>query len=98
MHKTYTVGEIADLVAKNARAVERGILAIYTYQTIDEQSAGTTKHSNGVGFTGWAAHSGSYYARWIQSGRALSGRHLEKARKICLHHVKQLTKIANKEM
>lgn len=95
---TYTVAHIAALLQKNDKAVERGILAIYAKQTSDEKSEGTTKYNNNVGFCGWSTKSGSYYARWLLSGKSLSGKHLDKARKICLHHVGQITKIANKQM
>ena len=36
-------------------------------------------------------------ANWVMSGRKLTGDHLAKARKICLKHSGQLTKIANGE-
>jgi len=95
--KIWTREDIVAMLNTNDRAVERGVVAIWQRQTADEQDSDTTRHSNGIGFSGWSAHSGSYYAKWVESGRRLTGKHLDKARKIALHHVGQLTRIANGE-
>ena len=95
--KIWTREDIVSLLNTSDRAVERGVVAIWQRQTADEQSTDTTRHSNGIGFSGWSAHSGSYYAKWVESGRRLTGKHLDKARKIALHHAAQLTRIANGE-
>jgi hypothetical protein len=93
--KTWTREDITALLTSSDRAVERAMVAIWKRQTADEQATETTRHSNGVGFSGWTARSGTYYAGWVQSGRQLTGKHLDKARKIALHHAGQLTAIAN---
>jgi hypothetical protein len=95
--KTWTRIEIEALINTNDRAVERAMVAIWERQTRDEQVTEATRHHNGIGFSGWTAKSGTYYANWVRSGRSLSGRHLAKARKIALHHAGQLTRIANGE-
>ena len=95
--KIWTREDIVSLLNTSDRAVERGVVAIWQRQTADEQSTDTTRHSNGIGFSGWSASSGSYYAKWVESGRRLTGKHLDKARKIVLHHAAQLTRIANGE-
>jgi hypothetical protein len=95
--KTWTRTAIETLINTNDRAVERAMVAIWERQTRDEQTAETTRHHNGIGFSGWTAKSGTYFARWVLSGRHLTGRHLAKARKIALHHAGQLTRIANGE-
>jgi hypothetical protein len=95
--KTWTREAIENLIRTNPRAVERAMVAIWERQTADEQSTDTTRHSNGIGFSGWTARSGSYYAGWVRSGRSLTGKHLDKARRIALHHAGQLTRIANGE-
>lgn len=89
---------ISTLLFNSDYAVERAILAIYNRQTGDEQSAGDTKHTNGRGFSGADARMGSYWARWILSGRNLSGKHLLKARKMSLKYIKQLCEIATERM
>ena len=95
--KTWTRTEIEALINTNDRAVERAMVAIWERQTRDEQATETTRHHNGIGFSGWTAKSGTYFANWVRSGRSLTGRHLAKARKIALHHAGQLTRIANGE-
>jgi hypothetical protein len=82
------------LLNMNDRAVERAIVAIYNRQTADEQSAQDTKHSNGIGFSGADARLGSYYAKWVLSGKNLTGNHLMKARMMSYKYVRQLSEIA----
>jgi hypothetical protein len=83
------------LLDRNPRAVERGIVRLYIRQEATERSQGQTVKQNGIGFNAFWAQSGTYYARWILSGRQLSGGHLEKARKCCRVHSAQLTAYAN---
>lgn len=97
-NKTWTRNEIENLLNSNDLAVERGIVRLFELQTSDEQESETTNHHNNVGFCGWAARNGTYYAKWVKSGRKLTGNHLAKARKIALHHAGQLVNIANKEI
>ena len=92
--KTWTRPEIEALLT-NDRAVERAMVTLWRRQTQDEQSTDSTRHNNGIGFSGWSAKSGSYFARWVMDGNRLTGKHLEKARKIAVHHAGQLTQIAN---
>ena len=93
--KTWTREEIEQLINTNDRMVERSMVVLWERQTRDEQASQTTNHHNGMGFTGWSARSGTYFAEWVQSGRRLTGKHLAKARKIAIHHAAQLTGIAN---
>jgi len=93
---TWARKRINDLLHTNDRAVERAVVVLFELQTRDEQHSSTTKHNNGVGFCGWAARKGSYYARWVLSGRALTGCHLDNARRIALHHSRQLVEAANR--
>lgn len=96
--KVWTREEVKDQILTNDRWVERAIVAIYTRQTSHEQAIGSTTVHNGVGFAHCHASLGSYYARWIKSGKTLSGHHVAKARKMALRYVGQLTKIANGEI
>lgn len=93
--KTWTRDEIDGLLRTNPKAVERAMLRLYELQTQDERQAGETKHHNNVGFAGNASKRGSYYARWVGSGRSLTGHHLESALRIALRHSRQLVEIAN---
>ena len=88
--KRWTKEEIARLIEKNDFAVEKAMLALYRRQTSDEQSSESTKHSNKKGFSAAHARRGSYYARWVQGGRRLTGRHLDNARSIASHYTQQL--------
>lgn len=89
-----TKEQIQLLLSTNAMAVERAILALYSRQTSDEQSAATTQHRNGRGFNAFHAKSGSYYARWLQRGNHLTGHHLDSARQMVRHYVGQLVEVS----
>lgn len=86
---------IRQILKMNDKAVERAMVALYDRQTRDEKATSDTKHNNNVGFSGAHAKKGSYYARWVLSGRKLDGYHLEKARGIALRYTRQLAEIAN---
>lgn len=86
---------INDLLVRNDAAVERAMIRLYELQTQDEKSTDSTRVHNGQGFGSFYARRGSYYARWVQSGKRLSGHHLDAARKIALKHSRQLVDIAN---
>jgi hypothetical protein len=90
MNKT----QIIALLASNNRAVERGLVALYHRQTLDEQTTSTTKHSNGVGFNAKDAEYATYLARWVISGRHLTGRHLEAGRRIATFYARQLAEMS----
>jgi len=89
----WTSESVKALLDRDALAVERAVCAIYRRQTDDEQESESTKHHNARGFSAFHAGTGTYYARWIMSGRRLSGRHLEKARKLAKHYAGQLIEV-----
>jgi len=89
--------KIRKLLNENPLAVERAILAIYDRQTADEKATSDTRHHNARGFSAAHAKRGSYYGRWIRSGRHLSGHHVQKAREIALHYVSQLLLVAQEK-
>jgi len=91
----YTREQIDALLRRNDRAVEVGIVRLNQLQTVDERAAYNTKYSNNVGFQSCYARSGTYMANWLLSGHPLTGKWLDKARKICLRHSRQLVDIAN---
>jgi hypothetical protein len=96
MARTWTRDEIDELLRRNDKAVERAMVALYSRQTRDEQQTSHTRHDNGIGFSAAHASKGSYYARWVESGRKLTRHHLNRARKIALLHSKQLVQEANR--
>ena len=93
MNKVWNASRVRLLLMNNDRAVERGILAIYDGQTLDEKQSDATRHHNNIGFNAPDARRGSYYARWIRSGRRLTGKHLDKARMIMMKYAGQLVRI-----
>jgi hypothetical protein len=83
------------------KAVTMAIVRIYQRQTADEQRAGNTRHTNGIGFNAFDAKSGSYMARWAlatynRTGkvRLFTGSYVHRARKMALKYKKQLLAIA----
>jgi hypothetical protein len=85
---------IIALLETNNKAVERAILAIYENQTTSEKRAEKTIESNCIGFNGVDARLGTYYAKYLLSGKHLSGEHIDKARKIIRKYTRQLLDIA----
>lgn len=86
--------QVIALLASNDRAVERAMVALYQRQTLDEQRTSTTKESNGRGFSAFHAERGTYWAKWVMSGKHLTGRHLEGARKMATHYARQLSELS----
>jgi hypothetical protein len=90
----WTPETIKALLDRDVLAVERAVVAIYRRQTEDEKEAYETKHHNRVGFAACHAGLGTYYAKWILSGKHLSGSHVERARRMVHHYAGQLHQIA----
>ena len=90
----WTPETIKALLDRDVLAVERAVVAIYRRQTADEQECYETKHHNRVGFAACHAGLGTYYAKWILSGKHLSGSHVERARRMVRHYAGQLHQIA----
>lgn len=87
--------KMRSLLMTNNHAVQSALVVLYKRQTDDEKNEQNTKHTNNVGFSGAHANQGSYLAKWVLSGKNLSGKFLDNGRKIVLHYVKQLTVAAN---
>jgi len=76
---TLTKKDIRKKVTTDPKWAMRAISVLYEYQTADEQSDGTTRHSNKVGFNGVDAQFLSSLAYQINLGRNLTKRQLEVA-------------------
>lgn len=87
--------QINELLKTNPKAVERAIVRLYELQTNEEKQTQVTRIRNGAGFSSAHSYRGSYYAKWVMSGRNLTGAHLERARTIAIRHSGQLVAIAN---
>jgi hypothetical protein len=81
---------ITQLLLTNDRAVEVAMVRLYDRQTTVEKVTSQTVNTNQRGFSSAHVSKGSYYARWVKSGKHLSGKHLENARKIALKYTRQL--------
>lgn len=92
---TWTKDAIRHLLATNDRAVCKAMIVLYDRQTITERQTDSTNEDNSRGFSAFHAKTGSYYGRWCKSGRALTGHHLAKARKMALRYAQQLADQAN---
>lgn len=92
-----TLARIRHALATNPKAVERAVLVVYANQTQDEKRDSDTKHNNLKGFNAADASRLSYYSRWINSGRSLTGNHLERARKVVGKYWRQLLVAALKK-
>ena len=73
----------------------RGVLALYKYQTQDEQECEETRIKNGVGFNGVDANFLTSIAKQLQKGNKLSEKQLKVVAKLMPKYAKQLTNIAN---
>lgn len=80
--KDALAAKVIDSLRRNPLAVERAIAVLYARQTADERRDEETRWNNALGVK--AGHGGkvAYYGRWIASGRHLTGRHLDSARRL----------------
>lgn len=98
-----TKSDIAEKLKTDDLWLIRGILAIYSAQTADEQRSGETKYKNGVGFSGvdssFLSSLATQVLSRIRNGRipanVLSPKQLSAARKCMVKYSGQLSKIAS---
>lgn len=95
MKTNYTLETVRTNLQTNQAWVERAIVRLFEKQTTEEQRAEYTKENNGVGFNSFDSKRLSYYAKWISSGKHLSGFHLEKAFKVVPKYAKQIFSLIN---
>lgn len=89
-----TKEKIRDLLLTSPYCVERAMVVLYERQTETEKSVSSTMVQNARGFSSSDASNGSYYARWVLSGRRLTGAFLDKARNMSLKYTRQLLEAA----
>lgn len=95
---TYTIDFIRQMMVKDRRWLERGILAIYRKQTEYEKRVKRSYECNEVGFNAADAPLLSYLARWLLSGKSLSGKWKRLAWQRMPKYAGQLVKVINKEV
>ena len=94
----YTVDTIKDKLNTDQRWLERGVFAIYSLQTSNEQRSAQSLNINGVGFNSPDAPYMDYIVKWLKKGGHLSGKFLDTTRKKMVKYSGQLCKIANGEL
>jgi hypothetical protein len=82
-------------ITTDNRWLERGVLAIYAKQTIEEQRKDITIEHNNIGFNGADATFLSSIAQQLQKGRVLTDKQIFVTRKMMCKYAGQLTNIAN---
>ena len=88
--KTYTIEEIRIKLRTDQKWTERAILKLYERQTADEQQIERTKWMNGVGFNATDSRRLSRYAEWLNSGKKLSGEHVQIAQRMVAKYAGQI--------
>lgn len=92
-----TTNEIRSKITTDQRWLERAIVALFEKQTAIEQRIEDARELNGVGFNKPDSHRMSYYAKWILSGKHLSGKFLADAQHRVKKYAAQLAKIAEEK-
>lgn len=94
--KSWTEEEIKNLIQTNDKVLYGALRHLYDCQTRDEQSSGTTKEHNNVGFNGVDAPIMSSFAQFLNKTGFLTDKQKVIARKKLVKYNKQLTRLANK--
>lgn len=89
-----TRNEVTHLLLTNDRAVARALVVLYQRQTADEQSAASTRYSNGVGFNATDAKLGSDLAKRVIEGWRLTPGQMAAARRMLIKYGGQLVAAA----
>lgn len=89
-----TKEEVQNKVGSNPRWATRALLAIYEFQTAEEQDLGATVEHNKVGFSGADADILTSFAEQVKSGRTLSRKQMAVLFKRMPKYWRQLINIA----
>lgn len=93
----WTKAEIREKLETNDKWLIRGLIAIYQYQTAEEQAMDATLADNGVGFNGADAEFLSSLARQAEERGFLTPKQIAAGRKKMLKYAGQLARIANEK-
>lgn len=91
----WTKEEIRAMLVKSDKAVIKGLITIYGYQTADEKAVGATVEDNGMGFSGVDSQFLSDLARKYQKYQSFTQPQIECVRKCMLKYAGQLARHAN---
>ena len=89
----YTKEFLKEKLSTNAQWAIRGMLAIYKYQTEQEQASEQTVEDNGVGFSGCDANILSSFAKQYKQWQRLSDKQMALVHKKMPRYAGQLLKI-----
>jgi len=95
--KLYTFGEVRKLLETNQAWVQRAVVVVFERQTQEEKAQEVSCRENGIGFNKPDARQGSKMARWILSGKNLTGWHLKKAFEMMPKYWKQIATEINQK-
>lgn len=95
MSRVWSEEEIKTLVQTNDKVLYGALMKLYECQTEDEQSYGTTSHTNGKGFNGVDAPILTSFAKFLKECGRLSEKQKVICRRKLIKYNKQLTKLAN---
>ena len=73
--------------------LQDAILLLYRQQTPQEQNSSATLLHNGAGFSARTAEYGTFLAKHILGGGALTGQHVIRAKGVCKVHAGQIARI-----
>lgn len=88
--KEWTKQKVKELLLRNDKAVKRGLVLLYGFQTFEEQHSDTANTNNGQGFSKYDAEILSSMARQVQNGWQLSEAQLNVARKRIVKYAGQI--------
>lgn len=94
----HTKESIQELLKASDKAVYKGLLTIYSFQTHAEQDAEMTKEHNGVGFSGYDANFMTSLAKSLIRFKKLTPKQMKYARKKMMRYAGQLARVANGEL
>lgn len=95
MQKQYTVDEVKAKLLTNDKWLYRGLLRIYSFQTLDEQRVKHTKYHNGMGFNGTDGTILSSFAQFLKRTGFLTAKQKKLARKKMQKYAGQLVRYIN---
>lgn len=93
--KKWTKEDIKAMLENNPNAVKKGLVTIYKLQTADERETRTTRHENGVGFTGADAEFMTGLAKQFLAKGYLTEKQFACVKKNMMKYAGQLAKVAN---
>ena len=90
-------GKIGKIDFGSPEAVLKALLGLYSRQTADERSWGTTVHRNGIGFNATDSQFLSSVAQWVLDGKPFTQRQFDRVSALLRKYERQIATIPNLE-